>query len=715
MKSLPALAMAVILLAVPVLAQEPVATHLADDGAGDVKVDMQGQAAAPPQGSFDAADLKALDVTEYPDEFVFRLSVTDLEPDADAPFLGATLYSVHFLQNDRAYRIRIARQVFLTEGYFARLEGLDPGRGGYYNIGPLAVEVDVANNAILVTVPRSQMLDANGAAPHPSTPVTGFRATAQGMYTANRNSKLTSGVVGTATVIDAMPDSGNATTDLKVAFGVQQSGYARLASLIPTRASNGEATTFVFVVEATNLGPREDTFTLATTSLPATWSVKLPATQVKIPGNGTVSLPVLVTTPFTHTHGTFENFVLSMTSVNDARAIGRVQLGVRYMQPPQPAGHHSQLWFHSETISEDPATDALFQAFGVGSRAYMNAADQDPVDSGAEVPAENWGTSADNGTPMQHYMWEVPLSPGLEMGLDFDLARDGILQVNLGTVAPLPGAVLSGHLAHYGAPDQGEPGARPGSGPLTVLADLEPTAPMELGNGRHSVEMVLKVRSVADFVPFQRGASLMLVLNLTTTRVDAPFLATAAPTLVPGSTLTLPLFEYHDPVSDIFVSEVEVALHSRQDRFVNPGKTALFNLSVENRGASDATFLVEMTGTNLAWARLIPPQSLVQVPAGGSYAFHVAVTVPSDVRVATGAGSEKPSADIVVSVTNEADVGQRALVRLHTSVDGGNHRDDAALAASLDSQHSATEDTPLGAASALLAVALGVWVARRRR
>ena len=722
MKSLLAALLAALMLPVALpgaTAQEPFATHIADDTTGDVKVTSQGQGANPPADAYAAADLKALDILETPENFIFTLTVANLKPQAEAPFQGSTQYYVTFLQHDSIYRLHISRQSFVAAFYSARLEGFDAGRGGFYAVAAYDVVAEISSNTLAVTVPRQDLLDANGSAPHPETPVTGFHAATSGFssITGNRPSKIGAAAAQPVIIQDFMPDSGNATTDLAIHFGAKQSGHARLSSETPTRASNGEATTFVFLVQASNLATHESTFTLSTTTIPQSWTVKLPSTQITIPGNGSVTLPVLVTTPFTHSHGSFQNFMVQMTDVADANSVGAVQLGIRYTQPPQPAGHHSEVWFHSEFTSDDPTSQQAFSTLGFGGNIYMNAEETDPIDDAVDVPGQNDGTAVNGTAPEQAFSWEVPLSPGLELGLDFDTTLRGHLQVNVKTQAPLPAAVLKGQLVYYAPPASQGNGPPADRGATTVLADLVPTAPQQLDNSKvWQLDADVVPRPEADFIPFQRGASMVLLLNLTTERADPPFPGSLSPAIASGSYMTLPLFEYHDPVNDIFISNVELVVGSQQDRFANPGQTVLFNLTVQNHGSADATFNLDLAGTNSEWAHILPADRAVMVPAGGSYAFNVVVKVPADVTVPTSAAVDKPAADLVVSATDQADPNQHALVRLYTTVDASTHKDDSAAVALLEEKEGAKAKTPgFEAAAALAALALAFVALRRKR
>jgi hypothetical protein len=508
-----------------------------------------------------------------------------------------------------------------------------------------------------------------------------------------------------------MPDEGNATATVEVRYGARQSGTARLSSATPTRASNGEATTFVYQVEARNLATDEDTFTLSTTAIPNGWQVQLPATQITVPGNGSLALPVIVATPFTHTHGSFQNFILQMRSVDDPGSVGQVQLGVRYSQPPQPAGHHSTLWLHSAPVGDDSVSQALFTTFGFSAEVYMNADEQDPTDQDVEVVAENMGMDTSASPARQRYLWEVPLSPGLEMGLDFETSGKGSLVLNLRSPAPLTDAVVSGALLHYGAPN-----ATGGEGPQTVLADLVPTAPRTIDSAVVQVPVEVVPRPAADFVPFQKGASLVLEVNLTTTRLSPPFATgNSDPVLAPGSAMTLPLVEYHDPVDDIFVSAVELVVDSVQDRFAAPGQKVLYNLTLHNRGASEGTFLLETGGLNSGWARLLPSQPLVPVAGGASYSFHVVVEVPADVEVTDRPDAPKVAADVIVKATNQNDYSQSSLARLYTTVDAGSFEDDSALIAELERTVGNQAKTPGVELAVLLGAVAALALVRRRR
>jgi hypothetical protein len=382
MKVIVAVAAMALLLALPAPAAaqtgEPGATRLVEDPAGDVKVTVQGTP-ADPGGHWAATDLKSLDVVESVDDFTFTLGVAALKPSSEVPLLETSQYDIQFLHHDRVFDVFLFRQVIQTATYGAYLSAYDPALDRYDQLsGFVAPTVDEGAATMQVAFARDLFLDHAGNAPHPEVPFTGWHVQARGGFQiGGGNSCIASACFPSPEmhVSDAMPDQGNATLDLAIRFGIQQSGRARLASENPTRSSNGEATTFVYQVEAISAMAGNETFQLAASGLPAGWEAKLPAQHILVPGNSSVLFPVLLTVPFAHAHGTYQKFLLELRSQSDPGSVGRIQLGVRFSNPPQPAGHHNTLWLHAQASTNDPTFGAVNTVFGGGEQLlYMNAA-----------------------------------------------------------------------------------------------------------------------------------------------------------------------------------------------------------------------------------------------------------------------------------------------------------------------------------------------------
>lgn len=727
MRAFALLLVALLLVPPPTAGQTPAteypSVHLLDDGTADVAVTVADQGTTAPSDRWAALDLKGLDVQEQTEGFQFTLAVASLSPDVPAaPFVEQGSYSLYFHHGDRDFRIQIQSRGINFAGnqqYIGRVQASDPGQNAFFGVGPdQVVEVDVAAGTFRLTVDRDLLADSNGAAPQPGATLSGFHARSSGLLgNVNRGVTVTGGTQApTPRATDLMPNSGNGTLDFEVKFGVVQTGHARLHSDIPTRASNGEATTFVYQVQAYNSGPDEDRFNLVATGAPSAWQVKLPASQIPIPGNGSVVFPVLVTTPFAHVHGAFQNFVVEMRSQSDPGSVGRVQLGVRYLDPPQPAGHHNTLWLHSTLGPDDPETTVAAAVVGTGTfnSAYFNAGEVDLLDASVPVPPDfRFGpTVGADGTPRMTFCWDIPLSPILELGIDMDLdAPNGTYSLPFASQLPLLGASVHGEVVRVGPPDGGF--TRFGdcgfanAANVTSIMTLGDSAPADFTGANQVLTGEVGARAEGDYMQYEKGATLLLVLTMTGTRVD-PFLGGDMPKLLPGGILeALPLSEYHDPVNDVFVSQVELVSDSPQDRAVNPGRSVLFTARLLNNAGTDQAFNLELTGPNHEWARVLGPTRL-EVPAGGQAKVNVAVTVPEG----TAAGQV---ADLVLTATSETDLGLRSLLRLFATVEPGTGLpDDSAAIATLDTGEAASTPglEPVVLLGALAAVAV---VLRRRK
>lgn len=711
----------------------PVPIQLLADGTGDVQVNAQGTPEGA-NGRWAAADLVGLTVTESADTFAFALKVGNLKASPEAPFAEATSYYVHFLVRDRIYQVVMFRALDPTGApfYFSNLRAYDPGRNAYYtleNNGQITADADLG--LMTATYPRDLFVDTDGTAPMPELPFTNWHVAA----TSNINTQgcnigfgpVPSTPCPTFVAIDRMPDAGNGTLTFPIVLGAVQTGTARLSSLIPTRTSNGEATTFVFQVTANNLGDRADTFSLTNSAPPAGWEAKLPAPHIDIPAGGKVVFPVLVTTPFQHTHGTLQHFQVEMRSLSDDSSVGRLQLGVRYAQPPQPAGHHNQLYLHSEDLTgTDPANTVFSTAFNGGpfTAAFMNAEPTDKNDAGVGVEGQFNGFNL-SPTPVSYYEWTIPLSPGLELGLDFDVnaaCPECVLAFPIKTTQPLTAATFSGEIVHYSAPNRTSGNNRGislrGQGDdgrvQTVVAKLLRSAPMDIpvNSAGNQIKLVVKALPEGDYVAYQKGASLELHLNMSFTGADPTFVGPAPrPMLEPGGVLQLPLLEYHDQVDQIFASStVALVANGAQDRVLNPGKSALYNLTIENNGNDTATFKLDLSGTNAQWSHMLTPTGDVRLAAGAKAAVAVVVTAPT-------ASKQGDAADLVLSATRADDLNVRSLARLFATVDTkADHPDDMPAISGLDEQLHPKKSSPgLELLPLVAALAAMVLVQRRRR
>lgn len=709
---------ALLLAPLPTLAQDvpPGPVVLLTDDASDVAAYAQaGPDAVPtdvPDGAFDNADLLSLAVLETPAEFQFHLGLTTLDGGPTEGILAAIQYVVTFRHADLAYLLRIYG---FGDTFFGSVERMptDPDQPYGAYVADATMAVDPATSTIIAGVPRDAILDSEGAAPYPGRVLDLFSVTAGYL---NQGGIYSPGLpFPWAYVEDRMPEQGPSDVVLPVVFGIAQSGDLRLTSSEPFRASNGEAGTFVFRVNATNLAGDDQMAEFVAVGVPVGWDVRLPG-LVRLRGNETAEFPVIVHTAFGHNHGTATAFTVELASQDDLDSVGRIQIGLRYPKIAQPAGHHDTVYFHNLDQGEEPVN----RAFGLFNKAlsgydyltypYLNTAlpEDDPDDAGTPTPGQTCQSlrvQDDNDTLGTTYCWHLPLSPALEMGLDFDLAALGSYSVPIHSLAPQPGARIEGRIVYYEPSEQMDPFYFFYE-PPTVIATLLPSERAEIGVDQRVVfEGVVQPEEAGDYIVYRRGASIALQLELLTARPDNFFLGPRTePDLQPGGWMQLPLLEYEDPVDEVFgvASHLHLMLDGESRRMANPGDTVVFDVELHNADDEDHAFLATLLGSNHAWGRLVGADEFT-VPADGSRSLTVAVTVPAD-------AFDDDRADLVLEVVGKDDPTIRAIVRLVTTADlDEEHEDDAALL----SEATKGKDAP-SPSLALLALAL-LGLARRRR
>ncbi len=678
------------------------ATPVAEDDSGDVSSSL----GAPAPGTMAEIDLVSLDVLEDPQAVHLRVGVQDLNDDSEAGMLAVAV-ELDFQHNGAHFHIYIGRNnVFGSDEYFSFMSAVDPATGRSSGLGQLDLEVDTEEDTFTVSIPRMLLRDGSGAPPFPGRALDDLVVTSY----ANRITRGGFNIMGVEAAdghyTDRMPDDGTARFQFEL--GVRQSGVAALASEEPFRASNGEATTYVFKVRASNDGAETAGFRFNASSVPNNWDISLPDGVVEIGANRAITVPVIVSTAFAHNHGSTESFILEMEHIQDRSSVGRVELGVHYPLIPQPAGHHDTLWVHALSDEQDPFS-LLNAAFGgAGVDAYVNALEDDDRANEPPIPGYRcgFGLQGDTPSPTMGYCWDLPLDPGLQLGLDFDLLRTGTADLQFSSELPMSAATVSGEVV-YRAPfegstgDPGPPGGPQPQPERIVLAIINGSATKDVSSNT-GFELTIHPTPESDFIPYVAGASLSVVLRIEATRADNPFFgpSTLAPTLSSGGRFTLPLNEYADPVEDV-VSIGTVGLTfaavTEQERRINPGETAIFKALLENAG--NATEVdINIIGANRAWATLLTASSVV---VDGSSEVIVAVAVPED-------ASNGEVADLIVEASNVEDIEDKSLIRFVATVDDSEDLPDeaetaAALTGSADKQ---SPGLPVLALLGALAIAL---------
>ncbi len=707
--------LALLLIAPNVVGQEPAGSETLPpevpvtvlvDPAGDVRAIVQDQEQTVDSDLRPSVDFTGISISETPLTIQFLLHVVSFE-DVGHEVENGRAYLFNFDHGGRSYFVQMAnaegvRGFYLGADLFAR------EAGGTSWIASLEAERLDAENAFLVRIARSLIPTMLGAPPGLGGQFTNVSAYSS-IVASFREPQAVSGVeVGPLWAGDDIPDSGFGTYAIR--YGISQTGHVRLHAEEPFRTSNGEASTFIFTVQANNLSPETDQFVIKPVGIPSGWDVRGPSERVTVGGSETVEFPVTVRTQFAHEHGAARSFVLELQSVTEAGSVGRVELGIRYPAVPQPAGHHSTLWLHSFDEAQDNIFSAaflssvglLFLGADLSKQAFMNTDSEAGNDDRLPVQGRRCDSGLGGPTVLNvTYCWAIRLSPGLELGLDFDLDGLGTIQIPLGANLPAQGASLGGYLRVL-APSMDESNLDFGRESTTV-AVIQPVGSVDLGPaGEAMLEGVIVPVEGGDYVPYQRHSDLELRLNVTLERPDNTMFGPGdSPAVLPGGWLQLPLLEYEDKVEQTFGSGgfLRLTAEAAQQRLANPGSTVVYNVTLHNDGPVEDAFRLDVAGSHEDWASITSGRATTVGP-GKQARVVVAVAVPDDAL-------DGERSDLVLQALSASDANQRALLRLVTTVDTDlEHRDDSGLAQASD------ENTP---ALPLAVLLVGLLAAARRR
>jgi hypothetical protein len=670
----------------------PPVTVLSDDE-GDAVTTVAGTPGPSADAIYPSADLVSLSLVESASDLTWVLQVGDLRPASEETGADGMSYEVRLEHHRRYFILRIVRSLpMLQDNAYAYLEARDASDGQWgtvwtsYDGLDSGVAMDFAAETYTVTVPRTMLADAEGAPPFPGRNLTAI--TVRSVTTAGGGLIYTDGsgspLLAPYTITDNMPDAGEPAGAYAMLVGVQQSGHAHLASPAPFRASNGEATTFVYQVEATNLGDENETFELTVRDVATRLDVVIPVPLLPIPANSTMVVPILANVPFAHDHGALDTFLLELTSLDDPDAVGRLEMGVNYLAVPQPAGHHDTLFLHNPPgASATPGLQNGLLPFRTGT---MSTAEDETA-----MPPFHSESLTFTGVGSR-FEWRYALAPALQMGLDVDLERSGHVSITIGSTAPVLQATLEGQLYVLGRNE-------------VLVAAFAPHTPVDIGTqADHTFELDLIPNEDADRVPWEPGSNLVLYLSMEGTTAPTGLGSETSPYVRGGAFMSLPLNEWHDDVDDALAAVDGPGLESLgpQERLVNPGEAVVFNVSVENPTNESVSFRLAVTGKNVEWATL--SQTSLVLPAESTGNLSLVVRAPADAL-------DDDRADLILQAYPRDEPALRGLIRLVVDVDtDADHVDEAPLAKKLSKKDSPGPALPLLGA-ALVAAALS----RKRR
>ena len=690
----------IVLLLLPVAAVgQPAAT---EDPAGDVRLYAPDgtPAGTAPADRLQNVDLVGLGVAaESPEAVSFFLDVTDLRADSETmlPFADP-VYELHFTFGKRAYRILAALPLSgpasVDAEPFVRLQEMEGRR--WRSVAEGEAAPDETADRIVLTVPRQAIVDQDQAPLDQGASLEGMSAvaTALGFRFFDLDPGGQRVAAGTPYAQDRAPDDGTAPAYVLTTGEDLQDGMLFSASDDPVRWTNGDASTLGYTVRATNRGDAGLEARVSLEGLPATWTALYPE-RVAVPAQESVDLTFLVTIPFSHVHGQLQEF---MAVLSTEGAFTKTRLGVYWPEIPQPAGHHGTLRFHGATAAPDAAGfDVLFER----SEGWMNAAtaEVDGEDEGA--PLRAFVAPPQGGAAALNAFWDVPLAPALRMGLDFDLTRTGLLSLEIQTPAPLAEVRLQAELVLDRVNASG------GFEEETVLASGASDLLSGTQSGPLRFEIPLKVAPAADDVPYDASARPDLHLEVRMQAVMAPGVpfgpSASEPRIVPASSsLTLPLFEYHDTLASPVVTDRSLALmpvEGGQAKEVNPGKTTVFRSTLRYEGGFADEFAFLLTGTNTGWAQVVG-DARVRLEPGEERLVAVTVTAPRDARP-----PDVAELTLVVRSTSNAAVEGRAgfVATVTTDRDIPDEADEAKRLGGELTEPKESPATPLGALAAAVA------------
>ncbi len=676
----------------------------------------------------------ARDDVEYNQSNVALGPVADAHPHVDV--LNAWISNETVTEFEVGYQLQTWSDPFDTEGATSRFvqavfvfgnvsyvishgPGLDGHRcpPGTSAFGPgygtsltpddecLDIEVEPELAIARVFVPKNVLHSAAFLEPQVGDVLTGFFVVAR---------QLT----GFGFALDRAPDAESA-EDFRFRRGAsERGGDLFLRTDVPVRASNGESTTMVFNVELGNEGDVDRVITLTAIEDNPGWAVRLPE-RMHVPADSSVRVPVILSMEFAHEHAKTEFFRVRAQSIDDARQWAEIELGVSWLDIPQPAGHHDRLWIHSYARNGEVRGVPFDEALGVVA-AWMNAVPDDPNPRATDEPVPGRTVSADRdeiSAPMPtETEWWFRLDPGLQIGLDPDISRRGSFVTELLSTAPATTAEMSVEVV-YCDPSGTIPGeettecGRSGPGSLVWLMTGQSVPRTLVANGPNAFAVELVPNATADLIPHQVGSFLELRVTLVTNTPQSMLYVGQPPTaeLNPAeSLLTLPLHEYHDPVDQTFLNVGTVSLEALDpyDKRVNPGRGSVFRFDVTNSGEAAHTMSLLAEGINTAWAR-VHEGSEITVPAHETKQVSLIVNAPDD-----AVAGER--AELFLVAQSQQDQNVVALGRVRVTVIEMDVLDIPDEAASLSPATTDGSTPGFGTALLLLAIVVSFLVRRRR-
>lgn len=651
---------------------------LVDDPEGDVRLSMpDGRFRLPSGDQFRYVDLVEAGIwSEGQEEITFYVRPADISEDSEHPVpYGDPIYEIRFRHGLQGYRVLI--QLFLENaGTAAASGGASPQTFAqlqeevetevYEPLADAVAEVDIGAGVVRAIVPRAPILDHNQAPLSIDAKLTGFSATARSMgwFGVPLFTGTTAALVlGPPMAYDRAPDSYFDDTEYTTTAGpLLHKGNLVAGSSDPVRWTNGEATTFVYRIRLTNLQAGDLGVTMSYAGTQPNWQVAF-SDRFIVPGDSAINVTFHVAIPFNHQHNALHPFEVHFTTPDNAHT-ATARLGVFWPPIPQPAGHHNELWFHSQ---QRPTTNPFDPQNEVHAWVSAANAQADVRDEMLPVPPDVVRPPDQAGR--MEAAWRMLLEPSLRMGLDFDLTKtgQGTILMDFPVLVQNPELELS--IRHY---DRRFIIPR-----VTTISHTTVSLGADASGLTEFTLPEIVLREKADLIRYVEAADLEFNVTLRGTIPSVGFvhLEEATPRLiVDGSGMTLPMFEYHDPLDATFFTDASATVEIGElgsAREVNAGKKIVYNMYLQYDGVFESDFTVELSG-HQTWASVLGAERFTMEP-GDRREVAIAVAPPADATPGTYDTTVR-----LVSVTNAA-VSAGATLRT-TVVPGDAIEDESELA-----------------------------------
>lgn len=400
----------------------------------------------------------------------------------------------------------------------------------------------------------------------------------------------------------------------------------------PIRFSNGEATTYHWPISITNPlasaveveldADADDDLDLR---LPA--GLRLDAGESRI-------VSVYATAPFQHRHGG-QRDVLFTARTGAIQA--SLPLAIHYLDVPQPAGHHPNVYLH-----------ALNAGAGSAAVVWIDTLSEPIQGSDANMLLGAMSCRKDDTDIQLSNGLFAPLDPVRQIGIDANVDQAAHFTGRLVVPGVMPSGQLIMKLLTY------DPVAGDGPGSLSPSEENIVSFPVPLTRaGALDVEIDLPIPAELDYLLPTDPRNLALALVFCGDAVAGPSLPRddVQPYFEHGAFMTLPFNEYHDVIELDSGTGPRLTVENPRPS-APPGSTVTWSIALEGPG----TYSMHLFGVDHNQAKLLNSQA-----SAGDKIF-VSLDVPEDAQ-------DGDILEVVLSAEDASDATVSAAIRLAVLVD----------------------------------------------